>query len=227
MAAKHHIEKDAGRQTGVYQIRNTVTERIYIGSASRGFKNRWTNHVNDLRKNRHGNRYLQRAWNKYGESAFEFTILLVCPPNDCVASEQSIIESKRATDRRFGYNIAPVAGSSRGIKRSAATRKKLSEFHKARWKNNDALREEFRQRRLGVSLVPKGTKRPPHVGEAVRLSNLRRWKDPERLDELRQRMLGNKHCLGHKHTEEARENMRLAWVRRKAKQLAKHQLTLF
>lgn len=60
--------------SGIYQIVNINTGKSYIGSSSR-IHQRFYEHKNALRKNKHFNRYLQNAWNKYGEDNFVFRIL--------------------------------------------------------------------------------------------------------------------------------------------------------
>jgi len=59
------------RNCGVYIINNKLNGHNYIGS-SVNIKKRFSTHKTDLRKNKHPNRYLQHAWNKYGEENFEF-----------------------------------------------------------------------------------------------------------------------------------------------------------
>lgn len=59
---------------GIYGIHHKILKLIYIGS-SRNIINRWRRHKWMLRLNKHSNPYLQNAWNKYGEEAFEFIIL--------------------------------------------------------------------------------------------------------------------------------------------------------
>ena len=64
--------------SGVYKIVNRITSKYYIGSAvnmSFNKSGRWYRHKRELIANRHHNPHLQRAWNKYGEDAFEFIIL--------------------------------------------------------------------------------------------------------------------------------------------------------
>ena len=58
--------------TGVYCIKNIFNGKVYIGSASSGggIKSRWAWHKRDLQNNRHPNRHLQYAWNKYGKSLY-------------------------------------------------------------------------------------------------------------------------------------------------------------
>lgn len=58
----------------IYAIINEQTEKFYVGSAS-NFRVRMLRHLSDLRNNRHCNVYLQRSYNKYGESSFHFEVL--------------------------------------------------------------------------------------------------------------------------------------------------------
>ena len=59
------------KSSGIYKITNKTNGNYYIGSASI-ICNRWWIHISKLRKNCHSNKYLQNAFNKYGESNFEF-----------------------------------------------------------------------------------------------------------------------------------------------------------
>ena len=62
------------KQPGIYKITNLTNNKCYIGSSFNLF-NRLHNHKTNLRKNRHHNVYLQRAYNKYGEENFKFEIV--------------------------------------------------------------------------------------------------------------------------------------------------------
>lgn len=64
-------------QSGIYEIRNIITNKKYIGSAI-NLKERFRLHKVRLKLDRHSNRYLQSAWNKYEEKAFRFKCLLYC-----------------------------------------------------------------------------------------------------------------------------------------------------
>lgn len=62
---------------GIYWIRNKVNGKRYIGSSNK-IKARWKGHRRTLNQDEwHENPYLQRAWNKYGETTFEFEIVEV------------------------------------------------------------------------------------------------------------------------------------------------------
>lgn len=58
---------------GIYAIENVVTGQHYIGSASI-IQKRWTAHRSALKHGRHHCHRLQRAWDKYGQSAFDFKV---------------------------------------------------------------------------------------------------------------------------------------------------------
>lgn len=114
--------------TGVYVIRNKITYKQYVGSTAVGFKSRKANHWKCLRNGYHINRYLQAAWDKYGEEAFEFFIVWAGPPQLCIKYEQIFIDQQRSAEREFGYNLSPTAGSVLGIKFSEESKRKLSEI---------------------------------------------------------------------------------------------------
>lgn len=61
--------------SGIYQIRNKRNHRIYIG-CTMSLKERWISHRALLRNNKHKNPELQSDWNKYGESAFVFEVIV-------------------------------------------------------------------------------------------------------------------------------------------------------
>ena len=111
--------------TGVYQIRNVINNKLYIGSAAgKGFRNRWQTHKLDLLKGCHHSSILQNAWNKYGADAFVFEILLYCDPQDCLTFEQTALDTISPA-----YNISPTAGSQLGYKHSEATKIKIRQAH--------------------------------------------------------------------------------------------------
>jgi group I intron endonuclease len=117
----------AVRLTGVYLIRNNVTGKVYVGSASHSLLGRIRHHRDRLHLGLHHNRHLQRAWRRYGAKAFTFRILAHCPPDRCLTLEQEYIDRLRAADPRYGYNISPTAGNSRGVKHTEEFRRKVSE----------------------------------------------------------------------------------------------------
>jgi len=58
---------------GVYRIRNKLDGKRYIGSTD-NLQTGWKYRKRALRKGKHHNIHLQRAWNKYGEKSFVFEV---------------------------------------------------------------------------------------------------------------------------------------------------------
>lgn len=101
---------------GIYLIRNRVSGKVYVGSAS-NLSKRWSRHRKDLRAGKHSNVYMQSAWNKDGEQAFTFSILEIHARVDealLTTSEQFWMDAYQCYRNEHGYNLCPVARSSRG-----------------------------------------------------------------------------------------------------------------
>lgn len=106
-------------RSGIYEIKNMVTGDTYIGS-SINLEDRWRRHRRDLRKGTHHSRYLNRAWNKYGEDKFRFTVLEFLSPKDLLTQESMYLLYNCPI-----YNTNSLATSSAGTKRSNATKMKI------------------------------------------------------------------------------------------------------
>ncbi len=121
MAGKRKLHPDM-HKSGVYQIKNTINNKIYIGSAAgrSGFTGRWHGHRCHLRKNKHANKKLQNSWNKYGEKYFKFCIIEITSKNKAVSREQHYLDTLNPE-----FNILKVAGSMLGHKLSPETIQKL------------------------------------------------------------------------------------------------------
>ena len=166
--------------SGIYQIRNIINGHIYIGSTI-DIQKRWSSHVRLLNNNTHHSRHLQNAWNKYGEQAFEFSVLLQV---DDVSSLLDI-EQEFLDERAPEYNMSPTAGSSLGVKCTEETKRKISEANTGRH-----LSEETRAK---LSKAHKGNR----YSEETR----RKMSEAKKC---------NTNSLGYKHTEETRAKMSAA-----------------
>lgn len=109
-------------RTGVYLITCTPTGKCYVGSASITFPRRWDNHRSELRRGVHPNRYLQRAWSKYGADAFRFEILERIEPERVIEAEQRWIDLLDPV-----FNAVRTAGHTRGHKMSDEQRAACAE----------------------------------------------------------------------------------------------------
>jgi len=88
----------------IYKITNKVNGKFYIGSTN-NVRKRWNNHRCNLRNNRHENSYLQQAWNKYGEEAFEFSILEEVNDKNRIKREIYYLKETKCYERNIGYNF--------------------------------------------------------------------------------------------------------------------------
>lgn len=111
-------------KTGIYTITNKTTGKIYVGSTHRTFKRRWYEHKNDLRNNKHYNKHLQRAWDKYGENDFLFEILEECETQFCESLELYWMNLLGTLDKNYGYN--PMLPMIRGSVYPLKVREKMS-----------------------------------------------------------------------------------------------------
>jgi hypothetical protein len=59
---------------GVFQIRNTINEKIFIGS-SVNLEAAWNRNRSELNFGGHRNESLQKEWKEFGEEAFRFEVL--------------------------------------------------------------------------------------------------------------------------------------------------------
>lgn len=121
----------------IYQIRNIIDNKIYIGSTKDQVKRKYK-HFYELKNNIHGNGHLQRAFNKYGEKNFVFEILEECEEKLRINLEQLHIDKKDVLNDNLGYNIRPRADMK---KISEETKQKLSIITKNQWLNGNVSSE--------------------------------------------------------------------------------------
>ena len=92
---------------GIYKIINVVNNKFYVGSAV-DFTARKRRHWWALRSQRHVNKHLQAAWNKYGEAAFTFVIVEeLTDSDDLLAAEDLWL--KKHVGKDYCYNLGTEA----------------------------------------------------------------------------------------------------------------------
>lgn len=148
---------------GIYCIVNRTNNKRYVGS-SIDIKNRFRQHIHCLKNNKHCNKHLQAAWNKYDSSSFSFII------HSKLDDSNNILEHEEYWIKYFdsiqnGYNQRIDCHSNIGIKRT----EEFKEACRQRWtghkqtieqvekrKNTMRLRKESGyQRKTGWKLTPE------------------------------------------------------------------------
>lgn len=175
--------------TGVYRITNTVTDRVYIGSAV-DVGHRMHQHKADLRGRKHINAYLQRSWDKHGEAMFVFEPLVECSIETRKEREQRFIDAYIDHDLHI-YNLQASAGSreSFGYRHSQKAKDRIREVQKLSWLSG--ARKMSQACRDAAKTVNTGRKHSEETKHRIHLAK-----------------------LGHTTSEQTREKMRLSAVRR-------------
>ena len=112
--------------SGIYCILNTVNNKRYIGKSNNIYK-RWTGERSELRRNVFHNSHFQRAWNKYGEHAFQWFIIDVCPEEELMSREVEWIAYYNSYSD--GYNQTLGGEGALGVVCSDEKRQNLIKSH--------------------------------------------------------------------------------------------------
>ena len=108
--------------SGIYQIENRTNGKSYVGS-SENLRKRWQAHLSALRSGQHHNCHLQRAFDKYGEATFVFSVL-----EDIGEASRLIPREQHHLDMlNPEYNLCPTAGSCLGYRHTEDTKQKIRE----------------------------------------------------------------------------------------------------
>ncbi|NNV04631.1 GIY-YIG nuclease family protein [Brevibacillus sp. MCWH] len=133
---------------GVYLIRNKVNRKVYVGSSIR-IEERWEDHIRELNGNRHNNRYLLHAWQKYGQENFSFEIIETTDDESSLIDlEQKWIDYYRSYERDKGYNLSPSAYNILGYRFTEEQRKRVSEALKGKRKSEEHRKKLWMNRKV-------------------------------------------------------------------------------
>lgn len=166
---------------GIYQIRNLVNQKKYLGStvAEGGFYIRWSIHTSDLKLGKHHSIHLQRAWNKYGAEVFVFEIVEPLTRSvdmgdeewkeHYLSREQHYLDTvlfahneDQSLFHQLGYNICRVAGSSLGRRHTEKAKAKMSKakIGKQPWLGKKHTNESKKKISEGHKGLQQGEKNP-------------------------------------------------------------------
>lgn len=153
----------------IYKITNKINGKVYIGQTI-NYKKRSKAHFSNLFSNKHHNRYLQNAFNKYGRNAFEIEILEKCKEEDLDRLELKYIAEYNATNEVFGYNL--VEGGQKYRFFTDDVKKRMSESNKGRKlteEHKNKISESNKGKVISLESIEKGIKtkklRQVHLGQ--------------------------------------------------------------
>jgi group I intron endonuclease len=159
---------------GVYLITNTTNGKVYVGQA-RNINTRWNHHRHLLDKGTHNNPYLQRAWNKLGAGAFQFTVVvdLSSVPKSQLTEEQNRHEALVFALHPNTYNL--LHPGLNGPTVQPETSNKLTAAKKKMW---DDLRDDPEKMADMVERVHAWRHTPE--GQALQSDWMTsKWQEPE------------------------------------------------
>lgn len=151
---------------GIYLIRCTVNNKVYVGQ-TKDIKKRYNTHIQELRRGRHSNSYLQEDFDKYGEK--NFVCKTIYELEDEKLDRQKLynleiyyISLYNSTNRLKGYNIE--SGGNGSGRASKETCLKLSESHKGK-KMSKEVRQKLSEMRKGKPSHWRGKKQSKEHSE--------------------------------------------------------------
>jgi group I intron endonuclease len=120
------------KEPGVYTITNKINNKIYVGSTTGSITKRLREHITDLSRNIHQNKYLQRSYNKYGKENFIFEKLEDYEVELCISMEKYWINMLDSKNPERGYNINDPVLGRHGIRHAQESIEKAKNTMKVR-----------------------------------------------------------------------------------------------
>lgn len=179
MAADGYVRGGGGVIT-VFMVHNKINNKKFIGSSlTHLIELRINRMFNSMRRNtfKNENYALQQDFNQYGEDSFEIIILGNCNKEDVIKIKDYYIN---LYDTQKGYNC-------------------FSADRKTKINDSSRLRIAFKQKEYN--------QKPEVRKERSEKQKLLYKNHPELIKRMSISKLGNKYCLGYKHTEEAKKKM--------------------
>lgn len=110
----------------IYAITNNINQKQYVGKTDKTPEERFSQHINDSKKEQNQVRPLYRAFLKYGVENFTLSILEECSRQDSSARE--IYWIGKLNTYKDGYN-ATLGGDGKSWRDYKSIAEKYKEFH--------------------------------------------------------------------------------------------------
>lgn len=189
--------------SGIYKIVNKVNGKYYVGSSyniNTGADSRWRKHLKMLRIGKHYNKYLQRAWIKYGESNFEFIIVEAVDSSIVKDVEQKYLDIAKLEKNKVYNGKFYVTGEESG--------KTLPDDFKLKLRMANLGKKASDETRLKMRLSHLGKPKLKARGRKLSAETIAKIKAYKFTDEVKLKM--SLSHIGKKLTEEAKLKLRVS-----------------
>jgi group I intron endonuclease len=184
------------RICGVYIIQNIINEHFYIGH-SRDIEGRICVHSKSLERHCHHSKYLQRAYDKYGEDNFVYDILVACDESLLELKEQELIDKLHP---QYNVNLIVSDPPMKG------------KHHSKEYKIGMSKRMLGNQYAVGTKHSDEDRRK---TSERMKGNKFNAWAGKKHSEETKKRMslaqIGNQNSVGcwkgRKHSEETKRRM--------------------
>ena len=170
--------------SGVYLITNTINRKVYVGCSIDVYK-RLKDHRNRLNSLNHKNRILQNSWNKYGENAFLFEILVESEECLLLSEENYWCNVLSSHNRKYGYNIRMTSPNGKTTL-SEETKRILSNSKKGKGSYNYGKKmPDETKKKISIALTGK---KITEKSKSAAVENGRKSKGKKHSDEAKIKM---------------------------------------
>ena len=150
----------------LYEITNIINGMGYVGITKGRVKHRWWSHKKDLKTGKHRNRWLQRAYDKYGPEAFEYKIRQKC---DSIEELSNLEKQVLAQEKDRLYNIKLGGYDAPPVKHTEEGKRRISEFHRIPVVGMSVKTGEIKEYSCGKDTALDGFN-PKNIGKCCHLS---------------------------------------------------------
>lgn len=167
-------------KSGIYKIINKVNGKYYVGS-SVDLERRKRTHFNQLAKNIHKNYNLQKDYNEYGNTNFEFIVLRKALMSCLLILEQSFLSTHKNNPLCYNikfnvFDMPYTSGKPLSIKHKEKLSishlgKKLSDDHRKKIGESHLGKKRTVQTRSRISIANKGRKLTKEWKDKISKSN--------------------------------------------------------
>jgi group I intron endonuclease len=133
------------RTTGIYRIKNLITDERYIG-LSKDLGQRWKQHLYQLEAGIHHNTPLQESWNEHGITNFAFEVCEVCYKKDLARKETEWWDKEKAQ----GFSLFNGRPNGNYPEHTTASKRKISKALKGKTKSKEH-KQKISQSLMGVN----------------------------------------------------------------------------